>query len=114
MKHTFAIVLLAVLGTAACTVQAAPAPAPVTVTAAAPAAPATKEPVTEDTSDAYAPELQQAGLEMVWRKMSKSDRDTMCLGYEYAPNVMWKSFNKGAEGAFTRSEFDSFLTEKCF
>ena len=70
----------------------------------------TPEPVEDVLSER---ELNALALDLTWDNMSRSERDLMCTGFAYDPQLMWTSFDDGADGSITRRAFMRFMTDKC-
>ena len=93
---------IAGLALVGCT-QAAPAPV-VTVTAPAPTVTVQPPAQTNEYQDA---------MEYAWSTLTQSDKDSVCLIFNYDPQEAWDAFNSEAGNSVPQSEFNAFLTSKC-
>jgi hypothetical protein len=73
--------------------------------------PAPKPEPTEDALDQQ--ELNALALDLTWDAMSRSERDLMCTGWYMDPEMMWESFDNGADGSISRAAFMKFMRGKC-
>jgi hypothetical protein len=69
------------------------------------------KPEPADTVDEDA--LNDLALDLTWDAMSRSERDLMCTGFWYDPEMMWESFDEGADGSISRASFMRFMRGKC-
>ena len=69
------------------------------------------KPTPEDTIDEDT--LNDLALDLTWDAMSRSERDLMCNGFWYDPQMMWESFDEGADGSISRASFMRFMRGKC-
>lgn len=67
----------------------------------------------KSSTSVSAADIDQTALEIVWGGKSADDRASLCLGYNTAPEVMWDSFNEGAERQMSRATWERFFDAHC-